>query len=136
MLFKEKRKDFVKENRKRKRSFAKRTEENLRSTNNNNVVAKALKKDKRRRDEREKAQRTKEDTLDPASFTLFMGTYHDQDKPTVPIHKFTVPEDMKDGIRRSIRRAKRNKSPGVDGVHNEMLKVEVDLTAALILEIW
>lgn len=67
---------------------------------------------------------------------MLMGTYHDQNQNTIKMVQFIVPEDMKEGIREIIKRSKRNKSPGVDGVHNEMLKIEMDLSTELILELW
>lgn len=112
-VFKQKRKEFTKENRTTaRRSFCRRTGEILSSTDKNNVLAEAIKNDRKRRYERDKAQRTTGDTLDHAEFTRFMGTFHDQNQNTVTMTRFRVPEDMKDSLRRSIRKVKRNKSPG------------------------
>lgn len=65
-----------------------------------------------------------------------MGNYHDQNKNMITMEYFTVPPGMNEKIRLSIKRAKRNKSPGVDGIYNEMLKFEPELMAELILELW
>lgn len=65
-----------------------------------------------------------------------MCTYHNQNQNTLAMTRFTVPGDMREKIRINIRRIKRNKSLGVDRVHNEVLKIEVDLIAELILGLW
>lgn len=50
----------------------------------------------------------------------------------IDLIKFTLSTDMREEIRQSIKKAKSNKSPVVDGVHHEMLKVDAHLASELI----
>lgn len=129
-----KRKAFQIENRRRRRQFERKTEEKLRKCPND-VIAEALRKDKRRREGIKEAQNNGR-TLNPADFTAFMATYHDQQQEEIKLAKFRVPAQIKGLIENSIRRCRRDKAPGRDGVHNEMLKVEPELTSQLLWEIW
>lgn len=49
---------------------------------------------------------------------------------------FKPPPSMKNGIHRSIIKAKRNKYRGVDRVYHETLKVEPTIAAKIIYDIW
>lgn len=64
-----------------------------------------------------------------------MGKYHDQNRETVECRNFSVPHDMITNIILSITKARKNKSPWADGVHNKMLKLEPNLTVELLLEL-
>lgn len=65
----------------------------------------------------------------------FMGSYHDQNQREVTMACFQVPYEMKADIERSIRRSRPNQSPGMDGIHNDMLKLEPTLIAELLYEV-
>lgn len=64
----------------------------------------AVRKDKRRREERlrERTYNTKE--MNPAEFTKFMGTYHNQNQQLVTLENFEVDEDMTGDIELCIMR--------------------------------
>lgn len=49
---------------------------------------------------------------------------------------FNVDDAMTGDIERIIRRAKTNKFPGLDGFHNEMLKIELKLMAEVLADLW
>lgn len=51
------------------------------------------------------------------------------------MEKFVVPTGMREEIEICIRQSLANKSPGRDGVHNEMLKFEPELMSTLLYEV-
>lgn len=95
-----------------------------------------ISKDKRRRKDLRRLQRTNGNNPNPASFTEFMGNFYNHDKDEIQLAQFIVPGELKGELVASIRRANINKAPGRDGIHNEMLKVEAKLMADLLWEVW
>lgn len=73
-IYEARRKHFVKENRRARRRFKKRTEELL-EPGRCNRMAEAVRRDKRRREEKLKETSLNGKALDPANFTRFMGTF-------------------------------------------------------------
>lgn len=131
----EKRNNFERENRRFRRSFERKTEARIRK-GDNDLVAGAIKTDARRRKEREKEQTAQSDPINPADFTTFMGSYHDQEQELVELQPFVTPEDLANDIERSIKKSRHNKAPGSDGVHNEVLKANAGAIAKLLTETW
>lgn len=62
-----------------------------------------------------------------------MGTFHNQDQAVVGMETFTPPRRYRDDIRKKIVTAARNKATGVDGTHNELIKLSPDLFSDLLL---
>lgn len=87
-------------------------------------MAEPIRRDKRRREDKRKERDYNSKELDPADFTKFMATLHDQNEVVLPY------------IENRIRKARDKKSPGTDGIHNEMLKLEVSAMVRVIIEIW
>lgn len=52
------------------------------------------------------------------------------------MEQFAPLHGMRNAIKRSMQKAKKNKSPGFDGVHHEMLKTDPELMSELIFETW
>lgn len=73
-------------------------------------------------------------SLDPAKFTSFMASFHDQEQELVHLKRFVTPSWLEDEIQDSVRRAMLNKAPGREGIHYETLKLEVPLLAKMIFE--
>lgn len=84
----------------------------------------------------DRLQSSSGELLDPAAFTNFMGNHHDQNQTEIIMTGLQVTGKMKVGIKRSIKRSRPNKSLGRDGIPNEMLKVEPELLAELLYEVW
>lgn len=129
------REEFQAQNRRARRSFEKETERKL-SECPNSLISEAIAKDKSRRDSLQNRGMGAREKLNPASFTEFMASYHDQNQEVIELEGFEVPDNFKHALSRSIRKSKSNKSPGRDGVHNEMVKAEPELMAQLLLEWW
>lgn len=115
--------------------FTRRTEALLEKCPNNNI-AEAMKKDKRRRENMNKAQTISKESLNPAAFTDFIGSYYNQDQAEVQLKPFDLPAWMKGKIENSMKRSKTNKDPARDGQQNEMIKIETALMVELIQDTW
>lgn len=102
----------------------------------NSKLAEAIKKDKRRREQRMKERTYREEELNPADFTEFMGNYHNQGQDLVQLSNFEVKYDFHKDLLLSLNRTKNNKPYGIDGIHNEMLRLEPSLTAEMLMETW
>lgn len=126
-------KAFVEENRKSRMRFMERTEKLLDSCHNSEL-ADSISKDRRREENLSSAEQNNSTSLDPARFTKFMGEFHDQNQEEVPLTSFKVPIALKEKVVASIKRAKKNKSPGIYGIHNEMIRLEPDLMAEMFIE--
>lgn len=101
---------------------------------NDSDLAEVIKRDKKRGEERERASTTKGEPLDPVRFTSFMTEFYERNQTTLYLIHFETPTKTKAEIELCLRRAKRCKSPSINGVHNEMLQVKPELMAELIYE--
>lgn len=134
-FFEEKRSAFERENRRMRRIFTTRTEALLERYPNSRV-AEVINKDRRKREELDGLQSKSGELLNPEDFTEFIGNFQDQNQVEIPLTEFSVPDRMKEDseLERSMGRERRNKAPGRDGVHSEMLKIEPSLMAELLYE--
>lgn len=64
-----------------------------------------------------------------------MGSNHGQNKIIVDMAGFEVYDGMKEEIADSIRKTKSNKVPKTDGFHNEMPKIDMDLSTKFLSDI-
>lgn len=58
-----------------------------------------------------------------------MSSYHYQNEEVLEIKLFISPAEMKEELEVLIQRSLRNKTPGRDGFHTEVLKVDPELMA-------
>lgn len=92
-----------------------------------------IKRDKRRRAEPNRNLSTDTRSLNHASSTSLKGNFHDHAQEVIDLKAFKTLYWFKEEVSASLR-AKPNKSPGRDGVHYEMLKVDIQLMTDLIVE--
>lgn len=135
MIYDNRRALFEKENRRSKWKLQRRTEELLEKRQGNRL-ADAVGMDKKWSEEREKESTYNNKGIDPAEVTKFTGTFHDQEQTVVGMKEFTVEEKWLEDIEQGVRKLKHNEAPGVDGIHNEMLKLEPKVSAKVAMELW
>lgn len=99
-------------------------------------MVEAIRRDRRRREEKVKEMTYNNKELDSADFTAFMATFDEQNQVDLPLNYFTVRYEWLTDIEVSIRTARNNKSPGRYCIHNEMLKLDASSMERVILELW
>lgn len=101
----------------------------------NSRIAKAIAADRKRTRKMKAINAVTGTMLQPAEFNRFLGTYHNKEQEVVEMEEFTPPPaDLKEVIRSRIIQSEKNKVEGIDGTHNEMLKVSPELFADLLFE--
>lgn len=70
-------------------------------------MSEAIKKERRRREQRMRKIKYNGKELNPADFTELMGSYHDQNQPLVQMSRFKVEENFIEDIKRNLSRTKK-----------------------------
>lgn len=126
---------FENENRRLRRSFHRRVERMLKESPNTRRAEEIATDGKRARNMKAIIAAT-DTTLQPAEFNQFMAIYHNQEQEVLKMEEFTPPVNLKEVIRNRIIQSARNQTEGIDGTHNEMLKVSPELSEHLLFEWW
>lgn len=92
LIYEENMRQFEKENSRAKHRFRKRTEEILKKAPGNRM-GDAVRRDRRRREERQRERATNSKELDPADFNKFMRTHHNQAQLVLAMEEFTVVDE-------------------------------------------
>lgn len=94
------RKAFQKKNRRMRRRFTRRTEALLKKCPKK-ILAEEIKRDKRGRENMNKAEAISEEALYFAEFTEFMGSYYNQDQAEIQLNPFASPRGCKEKFRKA-----------------------------------
>lgn len=89
--FETKRRSFERGNRTRRRSFIRKTEAILEKCPTNSL-AEAINREKRRRESLRRSQVNYGELLNAASFTEFMGSFHDKNQEGIQLTEFAAPD--------------------------------------------